>query len=292
MSGVPDVDAGFLRSLPLPSPDRDGDKDARGRVLVVAGSAEVPGAVVLSGTAALRAGAGKLQLAAPASLARQLGLLVPEARVFHLQETPEGECAPAAAGQLADALSRCDAVVIGPGMIDEEAAGALTCALLERPPGPAFVLDAAAMTGLWDRAEVVRRHAGRVVITPHAGEMAALSGAAKAEIEADPLAAARRAAARLQAVVAMKGAKTLIVSPEGQAWRYSGGTVGLATSGSGDVLTGVVAGLLARGASPVEAAVWGVFLHGEAGVRLAARIGPLGFLARELPDEIPALMAP
>ena len=108
---------------------------------------------------------------------------------------------------------------------------------------------------------------------------------------ADPLAAAREAVTRLQAVVAMKGGCTFIAEPQGRAWSCDRGNVGLATSGSGDTLAGIIAGLLARGAKPTEATLWGVYLHGEAGARLARTRGPIGYLARELLAEIPGIMA-
>jgi hydroxyethylthiazole kinase-like uncharacterized protein yjeF len=146
------------------------------------------------------------------------------------------------------------------------------------------------MTNLLDDPARVAARGGRMVLTPHAGEMAALTGLSKDEVLADPLAAARGAAQRLKAVIVMKGAVTHVVTPDGQAWRHEGGVKGLATSGSGDVLAGVICGLLARGAHPAQAAVWAVYLHARAGLRLSQRIGPLGFLARELLDEIaPAL---
>ena len=194
-------------------------------------------------------------------------------------------------------------MLIGPGMMDEAAVAELTADLLTRLDpareaaldpaggGPRFVLDAGALAGLGRDPGPVRRHAGHVVITPHAGEMAGLLGCSREQVEADPLAAARQVAGHLKAVVALKGSCTRIVTPKGRAWAYRGGTVGLATSGSGDTLAGIVAGLLARGASPEQAAIWGVYLHGEAGNRLSRRIGPLGFLARELLAEIPAAMA-
>jgi NAD(P)H-hydrate repair Nnr-like enzyme with NAD(P)H-hydrate dehydratase domain len=110
------------------------------------------------------------------------------------------------------------------------------------------------------------------------------------EVEADPLAAARRAAESFGAVAVIKGQYSHIVAPDGRAFRFEGGGVGLATSGSGDALAGIVGGLAARGADPLTAALWGVHLHGEAGRRLAKRIGRIGFLARELLDEVPGLM--
>ncbi len=285
------ITADLLRRMPLPQPDGDGDKEQRGRVLVVAGSVEVPGGALLAGIGALRAGAGKLQIATAASIAPHLGLALPEALVSGLPETPDGGIAPDSARRLAGRAAHCDAVLIGPGMMDEPAVAALTAALLAGLDGPAFVLDAAALAGLGDDPAPLHRHGGRVVLTPHAGEMAALLGRTRDRVLADPLGAARQAAARLRAVVVLKGGQTRIVSPQGEAWIYRDGAVGLATSGSGDTLAGIVAGLLARGAAPLQAAAWGVRLHGEAGNRLTRRHGPLGFLARELLAEIPAAMA-
>jgi hydroxyethylthiazole kinase-like uncharacterized protein yjeF len=291
MSGAVEVTAELLRGWPLPSPARHGDKDARGRVLVLAAGAQVAGATLLTAVAALRAGAGKLQIGAPRSLGLALALATPEARVIPAAETAGGELAPEAAEELAKAFARCEAAVIGPGMLDQDAAGELALRLLQ-VEGPALVVDAAAMRGLFADPARARRRGGQMVLTPHAGEMAALAGVDKVEVVADPLAVARRTAAQLQAVVALKGAVTLIVSPDGKAWRHSGGDVGLATSGSGDVLAGVIAGLIARGASPAQAAVWGVYVHAQAGERLRRRIGRIGYLARELLDEVaPALEA-
>src|SRR3712207_635435 len=132
----------FLGRIPFPQPADDGDKDQRGRVLVIAGSTSVPGAALLASTAALRAGAGKLQIATCRSIATQLGLAVPEALVLGLPETPSGEIDPSAAVELRERIARCDAVLIGPGMLDEEAVAALTANLLDCDPGAAFVLDA------------------------------------------------------------------------------------------------------------------------------------------------------
>jgi ADP-dependent NAD(P)H-hydrate dehydratase len=277
----------FLSRIPLPQPSEDGDKDQRGRVLVIAGSASVPGAALLAATAALRAGAGKLQIATCESIATQLGLAVPEALVLGLPETPAGEIDPKATVLLRERIARCDAVLVGPGMLDEEAVSAFTADLLNCEPGSAFVLDAGALGQLRDIAAVLARHKGRLVITPHAGEMANLLGVDRHNVLSNPSEIAGQAARLLHSVVVLKGPCTYITTPAGATWTYSDGNVGLATSGSGDTLAGIVAGLLARGASPLGAAQWGVFLHGEAGNRLAQTRGPLGFLARELLAEIP-----
>jgi hydroxyethylthiazole kinase-like uncharacterized protein yjeF len=278
--------------MPLPRHQEGEDKDERGRVLVVAGSVEVPGGALLAGLATLRAGAGKVRIATCRSVAIPLAIAMPEARVIGLEETPAGGIAATEAESLARRAAAADAVLVGPGMLDSEAAASLTAGMLARSgdSGVPFVLDAAALRGLRE-GEVPRGQAGRLIVTPHAGEMATLLGIDRAAVLADRLAAARRAAATLQAVVVMKGGCSFIVSPEGRAWSCGRGNVGLATSGSGDTLAGIIAGLLARGAPPLEATLWGVFLHGEAGARLARRQGLVGFLARELLAEVPPIMA-
>jgi ADP-dependent NAD(P)H-hydrate dehydratase len=282
--------ADSLKAFPLPVP-HEGSKDARGSALVLGGSASVPGAALLAGVAALRAGAGKLKIATVGSVAAGMGLAVPEAMVVGLPGTPEGGLdAEGAAECLLKVAKGCDALLVGPGMIEDAPTIALAVRLLEALPAASFILDAAAVCGLAPHADDVRRHGGRLVITPHAGEMAQLLDRSREAVEAAPLDAALAAADLLGAVVVMKGAETWIVDQGGARWLYEGGGVGLATSGSGDVLAGLAVGLLARGLAPMEAALWGVFLHGEAGKRLAASVGPVGFLARELSGEVPGLL--
>lgn len=285
------VTAAFLRdSHPLPDHAGGGSKEARGRVLVVGGCVSVPGAALLAAQAALRVGAGKLQVATVRSVAPAMALLLPEAMVMGFDETGDGDIGPAAAPALVKATNKVSGLALGPGMMTGDDTKGLIAAMLEGIDGVPMVLDAGALDGLADWPELLHRHEGRIVITPHTGEMAHLLGLPIEEIEADKLAHARVVAARLRCVVVMKGSGTEIVAPDGETWEYTGGTVGLATSGSGDVLAGLIAGLLARGLEPLVAAAWGVFLHGEAGGRLMRRDGGIGFLARELPGEVPAIM--
>lgn len=290
MSAPIRVSPELLRSRPLPWHRQGDDKEGRGQILVVGGDVDIPGGALLAGIAALRAGAGKLQIATCESVARGMALAVPECRVFRLPETPGGAIAPEAAAVLQEQLKRCSALVVGPGMMDETAAAALVAPLLADPDCPPMLLDAGALAELPRRSDALSRRRGRTVITPHAGEMAGCLGLDLAEVEADPLAVARRAAAALHCVVALKGGCTRIVSPDGQAFESGHGDVGLATSGSGDTLAGIIGGLLARGADPVTATVWGVWVHAEAGERLSRRRGRLGFLAREIPGEVPAIL--
>lgn len=280
------LDADALRAWPLPAVEPDADKEARGHVLVVAGSREIAGAAGLAGVAALRAGAGKLAIATGESAASTLAVAVPEARVFALPETPSGGLALDGLDRVAARARGAGAIVIGPGLMDEEATAHFTFALLARFRGVKVVLDATALKAI----PMLGRFDEPVLVTPHAGEMASLVGCGKDEVQRDPATCAVDAARRWNAVVALKGAATLVALPGGEGWRHEGSQPGLATSGSGDVLAGLAAGLLARGATLEQAAAWAVVLHAQAGSALAARLGPVGFLARELADEVPAIL--
>lgn len=288
------VDEALLRGWALPMPDDSGDKEGRGRLLVIGGSREMPGAVILAATAAMRAGAGKLAIATGDSVAQLVALAIPESRVIGLPETDDGGIATRAAAALESMQGRLDAVLIGPGMLDEPAICDFVHALLPMLDGVPVILDAAAMGVVCNSqaggAGFLGRYGAQVLLTPHAGEMAHLSGASKEAVAADPNAMAREMAQRWQATVALKGPVTCIATPDGRLWQHEGGNVGLAASGSGDTLAGIIVGLAARGATLEQAAAWGVALHARAGDRLAERTGPLGYLTRDLAAEVPLLM--
>jgi hydroxyethylthiazole kinase-like uncharacterized protein yjeF len=290
MSEVREVDASLLREMPLPHHPDDSDKEGRGRLLVVGGSRELPGAALLAGVAALRAGAGKLQIATAESVSVQIGVAVPEARVIPHRETREGCVDESAIETIVDWAGKAQAVMIGCGMQHGPPLDKLLDALFACAAGIPLVLDAAVLGSLAPRADALRAWKGGAIVLPHAGEMARLLQCDAEEVGADPLGAARRAAERFNVVAVMKGQSSYIVAPDGRAFRYSGGGVGLATSGSGDTLAGIVGGLAARGADPAVAAIWGVYLHGAAGRRLMNEVGRVGFLARELLDLVPRLM--
>lgn len=281
------IDAAWLRAHPLPM-HANSDKNARGRVLLVGGSALVPGGLRLTAEAALQAGAGKVQLAVPRMLSIPLGVLLPEAGMFGLPADDDGEIA--GTDLVHDLLGHCDCLAIGPAMGSVAAAGHVLDALLPRSQACSVILDAAGVAAGSGRWPLLRDLGGRLILTPHAGEMAALTGEEPDALIADRAAVLRRVAGDLGAVVMLKGPTTMLANPEGSLALYGGGGSGLATGGSGDVLTGIIAGLSARGLGVWEAACWGVWLHGEAGRRLAERHGPMGFLARQLPAETPRLM--
>lgn len=290
MTGPEALDRKLLRRFPLPDHPEDSDKEDRGRLLVVAGSRELGGAALLAGTGGLRAGAGKLQIATVAGIAPALSVAIPEARVVGCPESKDGCIAPAAIASLLGAIEGAQATVIGCGLQHGPPLDDLLDALLASGLDTPLVLDAAVLGSLAPRAADLRAWRGGAILLPHSREMARMLDCALETVEADPLAAARRAAETFGAVTVIKGRYSYIVGPGGRAFRFEGGGVGLATSGSGDALAGIVGGLCARGADPLTAALWGVHLHGEAGRTLAKRIGRIGFLARELLDEVPGLM--
>lgn len=278
------LDRSALDAHPLP-PVIDGDKETKGTILVIAGSREVPGAALLTATAAMRAGAGKLRIATVESAAIQVGLAMPEAMVIGVAEAADGGFTEAAAKMLAEQLADVNAVVAGPGMKGNDSCRVLARTLLEN--AAALALDVALLKSL--RSSDEKRRVTPVLL-PDGDELASLLGCDEAEVERDPLGCGKRAAELYRSVVLVKGATSHVVTPEGHVWTYEGGAPGLGVSGSGDVLAGIVGGVLARGAEPLSALLWAVWLHGQAGASLAKKVGPIGFLAREIADEIPALL--
>jgi ADP-dependent NAD(P)H-hydrate dehydratase len=282
------VTSGVLRAWPLPLPT--GDKHSRGSILVIGGSAETVGAVLLAAEAALRAGAGKLQVATVASGAAVAAQALPEALVRGLPETSGGALGAEAADAVRDLAVAADAVLIGPGMKDVEAIQAFGKRLLPDLQGP-LALDALGLACVTADPGCLHHISGRVVLTPNTTEIANTLHVEADAIDADPGGAVAELAERAQAAVGLGGVTSWIGTPDGGLWRDDTGGAGLGVSGSGDVRAGVTGGLLARGAEPAQAAVWASYLHGRAGERLASSIGRLGFLARELLPEIPRAVA-
>jgi hydroxyethylthiazole kinase-like uncharacterized protein yjeF len=277
------VTAAVLRAWPLPEPAAG--KESRGRTLIIGGSPTTPGAALLAAEAALRSGAGKLQVATVESCAPTLAVALPEAMVVGVAESKQGGIARTAAAQLVDLANSADAVLVGPGMTDPDETAALLAAMLPRLETP-VVLDALAVTALRDTAVGTDS-----VLTPNLRELALVLQSDESNVTDDPGTAAYELARRTGATVTAGGEESWTVTPTGDTWRDPSGGVGLGVSGSGDVFAGVVSGLRARGAAPDQAAVWAAFLHGRAGDRLAATVGRVGFLARELPGEIPRVLS-
>lgn len=276
----------LLCQWPLPSPQ--GSKYSRGQVLVVGGAAATPGAAMLAGRAALRVGAGRLSLAVSAQVAPHVAVALPESGVTALACDQQGAITGEGAAQaLERELGRCQAVLVGPGLDDPEGAQRLVQAVVEQAPEDVPVLlDAFGATVLPDLdEELVARLAGRLVLTPNTRELARLLGVDEVDDEQLP-ASTLECAARYRAAVACSG----WVAWQGALWRMTSGDSGLGTSGSGDVSAGAVTGLLTRGATPVQALLWGIHLHAEAGESLYSTHGRVGYLATEVADALPSTM--
>ena len=278
-----------LRDWHLPDPGGDG-KAGRGTALVVGGSRGTPGAVLLAGVAALRVGAGVLQIGAPASVSIALGISVPEALVLPLPETAAGSVSAAAVDDLSEVLADAAAILVGPGLYDadDKIQGLLTALVKQISAESTVVLDGYALRAL--DPETVAPLAGRLVLTPNTTEATQLLRAVPGAPDpaADPGGAAMAIARRLDAAVTLHGH---VADAGGERWLDQSGHAGLGTSGSGDVLAGMVVGFLARGATPAQAACWATHVHATVGERLGARISHIGFLARELLDEAPLVLA-
>ena len=271
-----------LRDTPLPQPGSS--KRDRGDVLVIGGARRTPGAAMLTGLAALRVGAGRLTLAVAESASASVAAAFVEAGVAALRETKGGAIDGSSLDSIEEDIAGADCIVVGPGLDDADEALKLLESLAPLLSDDAtVVLDAYAL-GVLPKAEAMRAAvANRCVLTPNSAELGRLLGR---DVD-DALEAAQAVAAEYGAVVTSKG---FVADPSGGAWQVSTGHPGLATSGSGDVLAGAVAGILARGASAGDAARWASFIHAAAGDRLTARVGPIGFLARELTDELPPML--
>jgi hydroxyethylthiazole kinase-like uncharacterized protein yjeF len=258
--------------------------------VIIGGSARTPGAVLLAAEAALRSGAGKLQIATVRSVATALAVAIPEALVLSLAETSDGAIDVSAADDVLDLAGDADAVLVGPGMIGESGTVAFMAALVPHLTGP-VIIDALGLAYLTEDLGRVQHLSGEVVLTPNRKELAIMLGVDRSYVEKDPRRSAAELADRTHAVVCAGGPESWTSAPEGRTWRDPSGTAGLGVSGSGDVFAGVVTGLCARGAEPDQAGVWASYLHGRAGERLGSSVGPVGFLAREVAAVLPGVLA-
>jgi hydroxyethylthiazole kinase-like uncharacterized protein yjeF len=209
-----------------------------------------------------------------------VGVALPEAAVQGMETTESGELG-ALTEAARDLVSAATSVLVGPGIATAASPASVQIARI----AARVVIDAGSL-----HADAVEAGRGRAILTPHAGEMATLMGLTPGEVNRHAEALAQVAADRFDTVVVLKGPTTWIAVPGGERWMHRVDAPGLGTSGSGDVLAGLILGLLARGAGTAQAAVWGVALHGHAGRLLTRRVGTMGFLARELSPCVPRLL--
>jgi ADP-dependent NAD(P)H-hydrate dehydratase / NAD(P)H-hydrate epimerase len=273
----------------LPARPADGHKGTFGRAFVLAGSPGMTGAATLCSEAALRVGAGLVTLGIPASLNPILEVKLTEAMTLPLPETETHAHSVRAWDAIAERVAASDVVAMGPGMGRHLETAELVKRVLRERRGP-LVMDADALNALGVVGRLPAPEPAQVVITPHAGEMARLLGTNPDDVQSNRLATAERAARELGCVVVLKGAGSIVAAPDGRLWIGPAGTAALATGGTGDVLTGVIAGLIAQRLTPLDAAIAGVFIHGRAGERLAETVGDAGTLAGDLLPLLPRVL--
>jgi len=275
--------------------DAESHKGSYGHLLAVAGSAGKSGAAVLLARGALRSGVGLVTVATAASCQERVAVQQAELMTEALAESGPGVLGPEAAARVLDLAGNCQALAVGPGLGTEPSTRELVIELLRRRPCPTVLdadgLNAVASSAAGTELAWLGLPALPLVLTPHPGEAARLLGTDTAEIQSDRLGAARRLSGSSNAVVVLKGHRSVIAAPDGRASINSSGNPGMAGAGSGDVLTGMIGALLARGLDPLSAARLAVFAHGDAGDRAADRLGVEGMIASDVIDRIPAALA-
>lgn len=270
----------------LPPRSFQGHKGTHGRGILVAGSKGMTGAAILAGKAALRSGIGLLQVIIPKGLSKGLDLALTEATVWSVEgeECLDGKALPV----ICERAEKAQALAIGPGLGQNPELLQLLEAVLHNLPLP-IILDADALNILAYEPSMLERRQGKgpLILTPHPGEMARLCSCSTEDVQENRLEFAVTKAVEWGVILVLKGAITIIATPDGRAFLNPTGNPGLGTGGTGDVLTGSILAWLAQGVEPASAACLGVYLHGKAADELAKEFGTSGFTASEVADSLP-----
>ena len=272
----------------LPARQPNAHKGSFGWVALVAGSVGMTGAAALAAESAMRSGVGRVSLGVPASLNDVLEAKLTEVMTRPLPEVRKHRClALRGVGEVRQMASRCQVLALGPGLGRHRETAQLVRRLVETVDIP-VVVDADGLNALAGFSELIERRQAPLVLTPHLGEFAGLTGLSVGQIEADIVDIARAWALKWGHVLLLKGAPSLVACPDGRVIVNSTGNDGMATAGSGDVLTGVVAGLIAQGLTGDKAAILGMFIHGRAGDLARDRLGPWSMVAGDICQSLSA----
>ncbi len=276
--------------MPLPAPLSRANprlsKRAFGHLLIIAGSPSMLGAAALSSLAAMRSGAGLVTAAVPCGLNLTLQQKISNVvMTLPLAQGKDGTFSLKAYDQLKKIWDQFDAVAIGPGLGRERGTQQLVRQIIIHCP-KLLVIDADALFALAGHAEILLKTKGPRVLTPHSGEMSRLNGQSVKEIDSSRLEVAREFARRYNCVLLLKGHQTIVASAQGKSYLNRTGNVGMATAGSGDVLTGMITAFLGQGMSPFDAAKYGAYYHGWAGDLAARSRGKLGMIAQDIIDHL------
>ena len=284
--GVEMIDLGAVAPLLQPRP-RSAHKGTFGHCLLVAGSIGKSGAAALAANSTVRSGAGLVTAAVPASINAIMEIKTTEAMTVPIPDQESGYLPEGAFAQLCDLAADRDVVVIGPGLSLQPTTAALVQALVRKLDKP-LVIDADGLNALAQAPDILKSTpSSTIILTPHPGEMARLVGISVTEVEADRIGLAARFAAESGTYLVLKGARTVIAAPDGRLAINTSGNPGMASGGMGDVLSGVLAALLAQGFDPWNACCLGVFAHGLAGDRVADDKGEMGMSAGDLQEQLP-----
>jgi ADP-dependent NAD(P)H-hydrate dehydratase / NAD(P)H-hydrate epimerase len=277
----------IARAFPQRAPTSH--KGSAGHVLVVGGSTGKAGAAAMSGLACLRSGAGLVTLAIPKSLNTIIQSQIPEIMTAPMDGRKEGIWDESLCEGIREQLQGKKCLAMGPGMGALPETQILVLEILQSVSIP-VVLDADALNCICGRLEVLNGLKAPAILTPHPGEMSRLTGQSVSDIQADRIGAARRFSQAHQVHLVLKGARTVIAHPDGTVYINLTANPGMAAGGMGDILTGVIAGLLAQGLAPEAASHAGVYLHGKAADALCESLGPFGFLASEVAGALPGVI--
>ncbi|MDP8299252.1 MAG: NAD(P)H-hydrate dehydratase [Candidatus Tantalella remota] len=270
----------------IPTRREDSHKGDYGRVLVVAGSRGLTGAAYMCAQAAIRSGSGLVTAAVPESLNAVMETKLTECMTLSLEETADISLSLKAKQKILAVAGKCDCLALGPGLGDNAETRRLACELLEEVEKP-VVLDADGINALEGSVDVLKKRQHSTVITPHPGEMARLVGKDAEAIQSDRQEAAKTLAASTNTVVCLKGHKTIVASSDGMVYVNETGNSGMATGGTGDVLTGMIASFIGQGIDEFSATVSAVYLHGISGDIAADKKGPFCMIATDLIDYLP-----
>jgi ADP-dependent NAD(P)H-hydrate dehydratase / NAD(P)H-hydrate epimerase len=265
----------------------ESNKGTYGHVLVVGGSTGKSGAPAMTGMAALRTGAGLVTVASPTAVQPLVAAAMPELMTEALQENATGALSVLALERFREIAKGKTVIAAGPGASMDPEAGQLLRAIFDRSEGP-LVLDADGLNAFVGHLAQLDGKRRPLVLTPHPGELSRLTGASVAQIQADRIGAARKFAAQHRAYVVLKGHRTVVAEPDGEVWINTTGNPGMATGGTGDILTGMIAGLIAQFPNEIVRCVVGtVHLHGLAGDLAVQELGEMPLIATDLVRFLP-----
>jgi ADP-dependent NAD(P)H-hydrate dehydratase / NAD(P)H-hydrate epimerase len=282
------LERNFFKGV-LPRRDADTHKGSYGHVFVIAGSPGKTGAAAMAAQAALRTGAGLVTLGVPRTLNSILAIKVTEAMTEPLPDFGEGFLGITAWPKVKDILKGKSVIALGPGLSERDETAQFTYRVLEEAMAP-LVIDADGLNAIAKKITVLKNIKAPAVLTPHPGEMGRLMGRSTQAIQMDRIESARAFSLEHGVIVVLKGARTVIAEPGGAVYINPTGNPGMASGGMGDVLTGMIAGLVAQGLEPLQAAQLAVFTHGHIGDGIAAGRAPIGILATDIIEGIPGAL--